>query len=421
MSLKNQNSKFPYALPALIVVFLGIIFYFLTANVNHIVEVFDKINIILRPIYYGVILSFLLVPVHGFFNRTLENKVFHKKDFKKKKSLCNGLSVFFSIMTAFFCVYLLLAMLMPQIYLSVENLLQSFPDEIVLSTPVWLEKFLTEDSPLSADVIVYLESGLNSLSNWLKTELMPKLTSIEGMFNWAQSTLLPNISGLVSGVSQWLLALFILIKDIVIAVIVSIYLLANKDTFLAQFKKLTFAIFPKTWATFILEEINNAYKILNGFINGKLLDSFIVGVICLIACNILGFPYTPLIATIIGITNIIPYFGPFIGAIPCALLILTVSPVKFLYFIVFILILQQFDGNILGPKILGESTGLASFWVLFSVTLFGGLFGFAGMVLGVPVFATLYSMVSRLSKHLLSKKDMPQETVAYRVGIEKKD
>lgn len=146
---------------------------------------------------------------------------------------------------------------------------------------------------------------------------------------------------------------------------------------------------------------------MSGFINGKLLDSLIIGIIALVCCNLFNFPYPALLAVIIGVTNVIPFFGPFIGAIPCALLILIISPIQCVYFVIFILVLQQFDGNILGPKILGDSTGLASFWVLFSILLFGGLFGFAGMVLGVPVFAMFYSVVNRLVRYGLGKRKLP--------------
>ena len=139
----------------------------------------------------------------------------------------------------------------------------------------------------------------------------------------------------------------------------------------------------------------------------------IIGIIALVFCNLLKFPYPMLLAVIIGVTNVIPFFGPFIGAIPCALLILLVSPLQCVYFCIFVLILQQFDGNILGPKILGDSTGLDSFWVLFSILLFGGLFGFAGMVLGVPVFAMFYSIVSRLVRYGLRKRSLPEDTDAY--------
>ena len=152
---------------------------------------------------------------------------------------------------------------------------------------------------------------------------------------------------------------------------------------------------------------------MSGFINGKLLDSLIIGILCLICCNLLKFPYPALVSTIIGVTNIIPFFGPFIGAIPCGLLIFLVNPLQAVYFAIFILVLQQFDGNILGPKILGESTGLASFWVLFSILLFGGLFGFAGMVLGVPVFAMIYGIISRVVAYRLRSHGQPVDTEDY--------
>ena len=204
-----------------------------------------------------------------------------------------------------------------------------------------------------------------------------------------------------------------LLTDILIAVIVSVYLLVRKDKMAAQSKKIVYSIFPTHVGDFIVEETRNAYRILSGFINGKLVDSLIIGMICLVCCNLFDFPYPALIATVVGVTNIIPFFGPFIGAIPCSLLILLVNPVQCIYFVIFILALQQFDGNILGPKILGDSTGLDAFWVLFSILLFGGLFGFAGMVLGVPVFAMFYSIVNRLVRYGLRKKGLPQDTSKY--------
>ena len=203
------------------------------------------------------------------------------------------------------------------------------------------------------------------------------------------------------------------LKDILIGLIVSVYLLARKDTFAAQSKKIIYSLLPTRYGDLVVEEVRSAYRIMSGFINGKLVDSAIIGVICLICCNILRFPYPALVATIIGVTNIVPFFGPFIGAIPCFFLILLVNPLQAVYFALFVLVLQQFDGNILGPKILGDSTGLASFWVLFSILLFGGLFGFAGMVLGVPVFAMLYSILSRLVARGLRQRGLPVETAQY--------
>ena len=262
-------------------------------------------------------------------------------------------------------------------------------------------------------VMNYYDKVTVSLESWFNAELLPNFESLSGTLNWLRQSLLPNVTGVMTNVSAMLLGFLYLLKDLLVAVIVSVYLLMRKDTFAAQSKKLVYGVFPTKWADLIVEETRRAYRILSGFINGKLLDSLIIGLIALVCCNLFRFPYPALVATIIGVTNIIPFFGPFIGAIPCAMLIFLASPIQCLYFIVFIFVLQQFDGNILGPKILGESTGLASFWVLFSILLFGGLFGFAGMVLGVPVFAMIYSVVSRLVARGLKKRGLPVDTQSY--------
>ena len=256
-------------------------------------------------------------------------------------------------------------------------------------------------------------SAAASLEQWLNSDVLPNLESVSTTFQWVRITILPNLTGVVAGVSGMLVGFLVLVKDLIIAVIVSVYLLARKDIFAAQSKKIVYSLFRTDIADLLVEETRNAYKIMSGFINGKLLDSLIIGIICLICCNIFKFPYPALIAVIIGVTNIIPFFGPFIGAIPCGLLIFLVNPLQAVYFAIFILALQQFDGNILGPKILGDSTGLASFWVLFSILLFGGLFGFAGMVLGVPVFAMIYSVVSRTVAYGLRSRNLPVETEDY--------
>ena len=231
--------------------------------------------------------------------------------------------------------------------------------------------------------------------------------------SWIRTQVLPSLTGMVVGLSTLVAATTTLLTDLLIAVIASVYLLARKDIFAAQSKKIVYSILPTKWGDMVVAETRSAYRILSGFINGKLLDSLIIGIICFVGCQILDFPYPTLVATIIGVTNIIPFFGPFIGAIPCSILIFLVSPLQCIYFVLFILALQQFDGNILGPKILGDSTGLASFWVLFSILLFGGLFGFAGMVLGVPVFAMLYSIARRLVYLGLRKRGLPIRTEEY--------
>ncbi|MFI3251333.1 MAG: AI-2E family transporter [Eubacteriales bacterium] len=396
----------------LCVVVAGIAFYFMTANLTQIFAFGDRVNQVLRPIYYGLVLAFLLLPIHRTFYHWYYI-YFKISDPTKKKKFCGALSIFSSLILTLALIYLFLALLIPELYLSIQGLFQSMPEDFTYRTPEWLQTFFDKNPELYATIEPYYVTAVQSINNWIEVDFLPQINSTEVVLGWLRELILPNISNVVSSVSHIVVGIVIFFKDLLISIIVSVYILARKEVFAAQTKKLLFAIFPVRAAKLILSETRNAYKILSGFIIGKVVDSIIVAIICLICCNIFNFPYEVLIATIIGVTNIIPFFGPFIGAVPCTILILMVNPIQAVYFVLFIIALQQFDGNILGPKILGESTGLASFWVLFSIILFGGLFGFPGMLLGVPVFATFYSMVSRLVKHALEKKNLPLETQAY--------
>ena len=219
--------------------------------------------------------------------------------------------------------------------------------------------------------------------------------------NYAKENILPNINNIINGVSVSLWTVVSAAKDLAIGLIVAVYLMNSRRLFSRQAKMVVCALFPKKddlpkdreqTVDWILRQTSRLNEYLGGFIKGKLLDSLIIGLICMVVTGIMEMPYAALVSVVIGVTNIIPFFGPFIGAIPTALLILVVSPIKCVYYIIFILVLQQFDGNILGPKILGNSTNLSSFWVLFAILLFGGLFGIVGMVMGVPFFAFLYQL-----------------------------
>ena len=324
----------------------------------------------------------------------------------------NFLAILFSLLLALLVVYILMAMVIPQVWQSVVDLVNAVPGYIEQAQG-WLKTFLEDNPDIQEAVLSGYDSAALSLEQWLNSDILPNLESVSATMDWFHTEVFPNITGVVSGVSAILIATLVLVKDLLIAIIVSVYLLAMKDTFSAQSKKIVYSIFRTDIADLIVEETRNAYRIMSGFINGKIVDSLIIGIICLVCCNIFRFPYPALLATIVGVTNVIPFFGPFIGAIPCILLIFIIDPIQSLYFALFVLVLQQFDGNILGPKILGDSTGLASFWVLFSILLFGGLFGFGGMVLGVPVFAMFYSAVSRLVRYGLKKRSLPQDTQEY--------
>ncbi len=412
----KKNLYQPYiavGLTAFCVIAGAILLFFAIFHAAAIRGFLSMLGHILRPIFMGMIVAFLLLPVHRNILRALMAMTPGARlEDRRNVSFLNVMSIIFSLLFAFIMVYLLLAMVIPQLYLSVVGLVSAFPGYIA-SVQSWLLAFLGDNPEIQQIVMPTLESVTSSLEQWLASDILPNLESVTTTVRWLRESILPNITGMVSSVSALVISLALLLKDLLIALIVSVYLLMRKDVFAAQSKKIVYSIFTPAHGDFIVEETRSAYRIMSGFINGKLLDSLIIGVIALVCCNLFQFPYPALVATIIGVTNIIPFFGPFIGAVPCALLILLVSPLQCLYFVLFILVLQQFDGNILGPKILGDSTGLASFWVLFSIILFGGLFGFVGMVLGVPVFAMIYSVLRRLVHRGLRRRCLPTDTQRY--------
>ena len=414
--MNKRHQYGPYVavgVTAFAVIAAALLLFFTLFHLSALRAFFGTLAHILRPIFLGMIFAFLLLPVHrGIFGflvaMTPEKRLKNKGDVQ----FLNVLAIILSLLLAVFLLYLLLAMALPQVYLSIVGLVNAFPDYIN-SVQEWLQKFLADNPDIQNTVMSVYVSAAASLEDWLNADILPNLESVTTTVQWLRQSVLPNLTGVMSSVSALVVSLALLLKDLLIALIVTFYLLIRKDVFAAQSKKIVYSMLPTHVGDLVVEETRSAYRIMSGFINGKLLDSLIIGVIALVCCNLLKFPYPALLATIIGVTNVIPFFGPFIGAIPCGLLVFLDSPIKCVYFAIFILVLQQFDGNILGPKILGDSTGLASFWVLFSILLFGGLFGFAGMVLGVPVFAMIYSVLRRLVHYGLRRRGLPEDTKFY--------
>ena len=400
-------------LTAFAVIAASLLLFFLLFHMREVSGFLNSLGTILRPIFMGAVIAFLLLPIHRNILKFLTAITPDKRmEEHSSHAFLNLVSVVLSLLLAFFLFYLLLAMVIPQVYDSVVGLIQAIPDYIKV-VQVWLQTFFEDNPDIQASVMSIYNSSAASLEQWLNSDILPNLESATTALEWLRKDIMPNLTGVVAGVSGMVVGFLVLVKDLLIAVIVSVYLLMRKDIFSAQSKKIVYSLFRTDIADLVVGEARNAYRIMSGFINGKLLDSLIIGILCLVCCNLLKFPYPALIAVVVGVTNIIPFFGPFIGAIPCGLLIFMVNPLQAVYFAIFILALQQFDGNILGPKILGDSTGLASFWVLFSILLFGGLFGFAGMVLGVPVFAMIYSIISRLVAYGLRSRNLPVATEEY--------
>ena len=356
MNKKPQNPYFFAGVTAFLVIAAAILVFFAVFHFKGILSFLSTVNRILRPIYYGAVLAFLLLPIHRAILRFLTGLTPDSRlSDRRNLSFLNAVAIILSLLFAALVIYILLAMVLPQVYESVVGLVQSIPGYF-MTLQERLMEFLANNPDIQTAVMPYYNSVAVSVEEWLQSDLLPNLESVNSSLSWFQQEIVPRLTSMFSSVSAVFIALLMLAKDLLIAVIVSVYLLARKDIFSAQAKKIVYSVCETRWADLIVEEVRNAYRIMSGFINGKLLDSLIIGIIALVCCNLFNFPYPALLAVIIGVTNVIPFFGPFIGAIPCALLILIISPIQCVYFVIFILVLQQFDGNILGPKMMEAVT-----------------------------------------------------------------
>lgn len=398
-----KNSKFQRYLQLGLITFtvlgLTVLLVFFMIEGAKVRGFIHTLTAILMPVIYGAVLAYLLAPVFNrirFWVLQLQKKV--TKAHSSGEGLARVAATAASVMVLTAVVVGLFSMLLPQLTTSIIGIAEVLPESAQRSAQNfqrWLEQLLVDNPQLETHIMTYYDKIIENLQTWGSEELMP------------------NVYNIVSGLSVGIFNLLITLKNVLIGVIVMVYLLNMKEKLVTQAKMIVYSAFPLAVANKLVEEFRYAHNVFGGFIIGKLLDSLIIGIMCFFLMGMMNMPYVLLISVIIGVTNVIPFFGPFIGAIPSAFLILLVSPMKCLYFIIFIFLLQQFDGNILGPKILGDSTGLSSFWVLFSILLFGGLFGFAGMIVGVPAFAVIYRLVTELVTHLLRKKQLSADIGNY--------
>lgn len=402
ISMKNQEFKkyIYYGVTAVAVIAVCILFWYCVQNWESVWGAVRMILGIAAPIIYGAILAYLLAPIY---DRTvnLVKKSCHKiwKDEKHLNSFSKLCGTAFSLVVVVAVVASLFQMLIPQMLDSLKGIRDSFP-VYLQNLYTWIQQVLADNPDIEQFVLTNLQDTVTFVENWLEQSF----TNMD----------LNRLTIFLTGVSSGLLNVLVFVKNWLIGLIVMAYLLNMKETLTAQSKKIIYGCFSLKWANAIIEEMRFVNQMFGGFIIGKLVDSLIIGVICFFAVTLMKMPFPLLISVIVGVTNIIPFFGPFIGAIPSGFLVLLVSPVKCLYFLLWILLLQQFDGNILGPKILGNSTGLSSFWVLFSILLFGGLFGFVGMIIAVPAFAVIYDLAARAVNHSLRGKKLSQKTSDYK-------
>lgn len=359
---------------------LSILVFFVVYRFQGIGDAVDALGKVMAPFIYGGVVAYLLRPMCNLYQNKIEQLLP-----RKFKRLANSLAVGLSLITGILIVYALIIMIAPQLFNSIRSLWDTLPDKVnqFLS---WARATFGENEELL--------HMFNTAYNTLYSELD----------SWADNTLMPYLTNIVSGVGSSVYKILMFLYNLLIGLIVACYLLASRKKFARQSVLIVRSILKPRWADLFLNEVAFVDRMFGGFIDGKLLDSAIMGVLCYLGCIIFKFPNALLVSAIVGITNIIPFFGPFIGAVPSTLLIMIENPIKGLWFILFVLALQQLDGNIIGPKILGDRTGLSSFWVLFAIVLFGGLSGLVGMVVCVPVFAVLYDTVKKLVRRGLLRK-----------------
>lgn len=391
-------------LTALAVIAASILIFFFIYKFSVIKQLAVHLVEILMPFIVGGVIAYLLAPVYNVLCRNLDYYLSLKLKPRRARQLANGLSVLLSLLLALGLVVGLVALVVPQLISSVMGLINAMPGYLD-QTSAWLDQVFQHYN-LGLSVQQAFDNFTVDFETWLTNDLLPSVQDLSKQLG-------EGVNSFLGGVFNGVLAVFQVLKNFVLGLIVAAYLLADKERLSALAKKLLYAILGVQRGNGAMIRIRYIHKVFGGFLLGKLLDSLIIGILCFIGTSLLRLPYTLLVSVVIGVTNVIPFFGPFLGAVPCGLLILLTSPIKCVYFIIFILALQQFDGNILGPKILGNTTGLSAFSVLFAIILFGGLFGFVGMIIGVPLFAIIASIVTELVNGRLREKEMSLDTQDY--------
>ena len=395
------DKKYLYwGVTAFLVIAAAIVFFMIVNHLLWLGTLFQKIGTILSPFIWGLVIAYLLYPLMRIYQRGLFRplwKALLKKNKRADKlvpKLSRGFAVFLAMLSLLVILTGLIWLVAPQMYSSIETIVVNSGD-YVDRADAWISRFFMNYPSVEETI-----SGMfGDVSN--------------GIVNWAANNLLPEFKGLLNDVTSGVYSFAKGIYNIIIGMIVSIYMLYSHETFAAHSKKILYAVFSLEAAEKILHAVHFTNEVFQSYISGKILDSVIIGLLCYIGCMILQIEYAVLVSFIVGITNIIPFFGPFIGAVPSCLIILTASPMHALVFLIFIIILQQFDGNVLGPKILGNSVGINGFWIMFSILVGAGLFGFRGMLLGVPVFVVLYTLCKNLVNKKLMRSNLPTDSATF--------
>ena len=386
----DWNRKYTtIAVYAFLVAAASIIFYMVVSDPARFGKLLSAILTPVLPIVYGFVLAYLLNPIMV----KVENGLYKIRGYDKIKPRSRrALSMFLTYFITISVLVVMMLIVVPKVLVNITNLYTQLQYYVTLSESS--VTYLLEHIPPELISQDYVDQITNYIGD-----------AIQNLINW-MAVSAPKLFGVVLNFSSGIITAFV-------AIIVSIYLLFAKERFLAQLRKIMFAFFPDKSVRRAAYIVGKAHGMFGGFITGKIIDSIIIGLICFVGLSAMSMPNAVLVSFIVGVTNVLPYFGPFIGAVPGFILIAIVSPVQGLIFLVFILVLQQLDGNIIGPMILGDSIGLSAFWVVFAILFFGGVFGILGMFIGVPTFGVIYALIKEEANDRLKEKNLPVSTADY--------
>ena len=393
---ENKNDiYFKWGLTAVAVIVIALVISLIFSKLGPIATAISTIISTVSSVLYGVVMAFLMAPVYdriGIWVGEILSSLFPK--WKKSDKYAKMIATLACLVILILVVFALIMMIIPELVNSITNVISYAPSG-TQNLEAWLKDILNKNPNLEKLII----------GNYL--DISERLSDI------ATTTVLPNVNTYIKNLSSGVINALGVVVNIIIGLMVMMYLLNMKTTLASQAKNIVYAVAGVKIGNEIVTEARYIKNMFEKFIVGKIIDSIIIGIINYVFMAIIHMPYALLISVVVGVTNVIPFFGPFIGAIPSIILLLLISPVTALQFAVWILVLQQVDGNIIGPKILGQTTGLPSFWVLFSILLFGGLFGIVGMIIAVPTWAIIYRTISRLSEHFLKKKGLESDSKHY--------
>ena len=388
-SNKKYNVILKYVIITVVITLILITAIFRWDTVKKVFGVFLNV---FEPVIWGAVIAFIMNPIMMATDNFFSKKIFTKKP---RPKLCRALGVIFATLVFLAVISAIVLSVIPEIISAMPGIYTGITNELIPGVERWFNEVLEDVPSIQTIVDEQLTDILSTVRSILST-LGPKLNEfLSSLLNFANS-----------------------VKNFVFGIIFAIYFLLSKDALQAQAKKVVVALFREETYHRIFDITTKTNKKLFNFICGKVIDSAIIGVLCGIGMLIFNMPYVMLVSLIIGITNIIPIFGPFIGAIPASVLILIAEPKKVIWFIIFIIVLQQLDGNIIGPKILGSKIGLSSFWMLFSIIIFGSMFGIVGMIVGVPLFAVAYDLINEAVTEKLKSKNMPTDDEYYSMPAE---